>query len=127
VLPVDLHGMPDFNIPTDKAIAEKAAALILADLSNVYSISQLAAEVGTVPHRLRRAFKKRHGESLTVFSRKARMEKAKQLLLETNNTLQVIAETVGYSEGNNFHASFKKATGQSPGEWRKKAWEADSN
>jgi len=51
VLPVDLHGMPDFNTPTDKAIAGKAAALILADLSNVYSISQLATEAGAVPHR----------------------------------------------------------------------------
>jgi AraC-like DNA-binding protein len=32
----------------------------------------------------------------------------------------MIAERVGYTEGNNFQLAFKKSTGLTPGGWRKK-------
>jgi len=33
----------------------------------------------------------------------------------------MIAEEVGYTEGNNFQQTFKKAVGCTPGEWRRKS------
>lgn len=32
----------------------------------------------------------------------------------------MIAEAVGYTEGNNFQLAFKKAVGMTPGEYRRK-------
>ena len=46
-----------------------------------------------------------------------------KLLQETNYTLQTIGEMVGYSEGNNFQASFKVVTGMTPGAFRRRMGE----
>lgn len=112
--------MPHQNIPTDKEIAEKTRSLITQDLAQVYSVSQLAATAGVQPHTLKRIFKRVYGKSIADFSLQVRMEKAKALLVTTNNTLQMIAEAVGYTEGNNFQNIFKRVVGVTPGEWRKK-------
>lgn len=109
-----------YNIPTDQAIADKAATLILEDLSIVYSIEALADRTGVTAYTLKRIFKSCCGISVAAFSRTARIEKAKLLLKETNNTLQMIAEEVGYTEGNNFQFAFKQMVGCTPGEWRKR-------
>jgi AraC-like DNA-binding protein len=112
--------MPEFRIPTDKEIAEKARDLIFSDLSSHYSLPSLAGEAGTTPYSLKRIFKKQFGISLAAYSRQVRMEKAKELLATTNNTLQMIAEAVGYTEGNNFQQTFKREVGVTPGEWRRR-------
>lgn len=112
--------MPNFNIPTDKEIAEKVRALILADLSRVYSLPGLSAETGVTPYTLKRIFKKIHGISIADFSLQVRIEQAKELLTTTNNTLQMIGEAVGYTEGNNFQYAFKRVVGCTPGKWRRR-------
>lgn len=115
-----LPAMPNFNIPTDKEIAEKARTLILADLSIYDSVPDLAEKVGTNPFTLKKVFKKYYGVSVFSFSRDVRIGKAKELLRETNYTLQTIADLVGYTEGNNFQVAFKTVVGCTPGEWRRK-------
>ncbi len=109
-----------FNIPTDKEIAEKARIAILADLSLYDSIPALAEKLGTNSYKLKKIFQKYYGESLFIFSRRVRIEKAKELLSTTNYTLQTIADLVGYTEGNNFQVGFKAVVGVTPGEFRKK-------
>lgn len=112
--------MRDYDIPTDKQIADKARELILDDLSLHYSPPVLAASLGTNPHGLKRVFKKQFGITLADYSRKVRMERARELLTTTNKTLQMIAEAAGYTEVNNFQQAFKKATGCTPGQYRKR-------
>jgi AraC-like DNA-binding protein len=108
-----------FNIPTDKEIAEKARTIIVSDLSQYDSIPALAKKAGTNAFKLKKVFKKYYGMTVFAFSRQERMEKAKELLRETNYTLQTIGELVGYSEGNNFQTAFKAVAGKTPGEWRR--------
>ena len=115
----EVWEMADYSIPTDKEIAEKAHALITTNLAHPYSLRGLAAECGVTPYTLKRIFKKTYGQSVADFSLQARMERAKELLVTTNNTLQMIAEAIGYTEGNNFQAIFKKTVGVTPGEWRR--------
>lgn len=110
----------DFHIPTDKEIAEKARTLILADLSIYDSVPGLATKAGTNPFKLKILFKKYYGISVFQFSRQQRIDRAKELLVQTNYTLQTIADMVGYTEGNNFQVAFKTCEGCTPGEWRKK-------
>ena len=108
-----------YTIPTDKEIAEKARELVIADLSIYDSLHSLAERLGTNTSKLKVIFPKYHGETLFVFSRRIRMEKAKELLQTTNYTIQTIAETVGYTEGNNFQTAFKTVMGYTPGAYRK--------
>lgn len=112
--------MADYNIPTDKEIAEKVRQIILADLSVYDSVTDLAAQCGINPLRLKKTFKQLYGIGLTQFSRQERIRFAQQLLTKTNNTIQTIAEQCGYTEGNNFQTSFKEVVGCTPGEWRKR-------
>ncbi|TMI63736.1 MAG: helix-turn-helix transcriptional regulator [Bacteroidetes bacterium] len=112
--------MQDYSTLTNKDIAAKARALILADLSIYDSVPALAKKAGTNPYTLKKVFKEMYGESVFQFSRTQRMELAQKLLQETNYTLQTIGEMVGYSEGNNFQASFKVVTGMTPGAFRRR-------
>jgi AraC-like DNA-binding protein len=107
--------LPDFNIPTDKEIAEKARATIIAGLSIYDSVPALADKIGTNSFTLKKVFKRYYGVSVFEFSRQQRIEKAKELLRNTNYTLQTIADTVGYTEGNNFQVAFKTVVGCTPG------------
>jgi AraC-like DNA-binding protein len=50
-----------------------------------------------------------------------RMEKARQLLSETNHSIEVIAESVGFSSTSSFSSAFSRENGQSPYEFRN-AW-----
>lgn len=113
--------MLNFNIPTDKEIANKVYALILEDLSIYDSIPDLAIKAGTNPFKLKKVFKRYYKMSVFQFSRIERINKAKVLLSQTNYTLQTIGEMVGYTEGNNFQVAFKSVVGCTPGEWRKRS------
>ena len=108
------------DIPTDKQIADKARALILRDLGFVYSLPGLAAALGTSPHGLKRIFRKELKMSFAAYNKMIRIERAKELLTTTNNTMQMIADALGYTEGNNFLYAFRKAVGVTPGEYRRK-------
>lgn len=55
-------------------------------------------------------------EFLTGF----RIEKAKSLLLNSNESIKVIAFQVGFRDPNYFSRVFKKAVGEPPREFRKK-------
>jgi transcriptional regulator GlxA family with amidase domain len=45
---------------------------------------------------------------------RVRIERAKKLLLESREKLNVIAELCGYRSANSFWSAFKQATGVSP-------------
>lgn len=107
--------MADYSIPTDREIAEKARALILADLRCYDSAAVLARKTGTNTYTLKRAFRKYFQESVFDFSRRVRIGRARELLTGTNYTLQTIAEMVGYTEGINFQTALKAVVGCTPG------------
>ena len=112
--------MLTYAIPTGQELAAQAKLLILSDLEVYDSIDALAKKTGTNAFKLKGYFKRMYGESIFQFSRRARTDKAKELLESTDYTLQTIALLVGYSEGNNFQISFKQQVGCTPGEWRKR-------
>jgi AraC-like DNA-binding protein len=64
-------------------------------------------------------FKKVYGESpRTVFDR-ARIDKAKRLLLDQSVTIKDLTRRFGYAHQHEFSRFFRKQTGTSPSEWRK--------
>ena len=66
---------------------------------------------------------KRNNTTFTKYLTDVRMEKAKALLLDTDKKLLSIANEVGYDDPYYFSHCFKKNTGISPQEYRKK-WSA---
>lgn len=64
-------------------------------------------------------FKKETGSNFYDYLVNVRMEAAKALLRETNNTILAIAENVGYKDGKYFSQLFKKKVGINPSKYRK--------
>lgn len=65
-------------------------------------------------------FKSETGKTLNQYITEYRMEKAKLLLQDPRYKIADISSKVGYSDGNYFGKSFKKAVGLSPSEYREK-------
>ncbi|MBY9081173.1 response regulator [Paenibacillus sp. HN-1] len=66
-----------------------------------------------------RKFKQVTGENLSDYLTSLRIEKAKELLQNSDLRMSRIAELVGYEDEKYFSRVFKKATGQTPREFRK--------
>ncbi|MCM3111711.1 response regulator [Lederbergia lenta] len=64
-------------------------------------------------------FKKKYGYNITEYIISLRMEKAKQLVVNTTMQYKTIAEKVGYEDPPYFYRVFKKYYHISPGEMRK--------
>ena len=58
--------------------------------------------------------------NLNRFIRVVRMEKAKELLENTDLTVKDIAEKTGYTSANSFCRAFRRVTGMNTSEYRKK-------
>lgn len=64
-------------------------------------------------------FKKETGEGFAKYLTRVRMERAKELLQETNLPVSEICTQVGYGDLKHFNQTFKKVTSLSPGQYRK--------
>jgi AraC-like DNA-binding protein len=58
------------------------------------------------------------GTSFVEIARDVMIERAKELLLSTDEKLEVIARRVGSPSASHFTASFRRATGETPSAWR---------
>jgi two-component system response regulator YesN len=81
---------------------------------------EIAEQVYLNPAYLSRLFRKETGKSLTDYMSELRVEKAKRQLENSNIKISDIAVSVGYSNFSHFSQLFKKLTGMSPQEYRKK-------
>jgi len=72
---------------------------------------------------LSRQFKRQTGQSPIAYLLEVRINKAKELLLLENVTVQEVAEHVGYNDPLYFSRLFKKHTGVTPGNFKKEAIE----
>lgn len=98
---------------------KQAVDYIDANYSGNLSLQQVADHVKLSPNYLSSLFKKEIDSGFTEYLTDVRIEKAKELLLDTYFKTYEIAESVGFSENAYFCKIFKKATGKTPGEFRK--------
>lgn len=82
------------------------------------SLTRVSDHLGLPPSVLSQLFKEAMGEKFIDYVLKVRMLKAKQLLVETDAPIQVIAEQVGYPNVISFYRAFKKVQDIPPGEYR---------
>ncbi len=72
-------------------------------------------------------FKEQTGMTLNHYIASLRIERAKELLADTNLSLSVISEEVGYYNLNSFIRRFKQITGSTPGNYRKNVSDAQTD
>lgn len=72
-------------------------------------------------------FKEKTGINFSEYLNTLRIERAKELLTNIDLRIQDIALQVGYQNVNSFIRTFKRSSGLTPGEYRKRdAWENHS-
>ncbi len=84
-------------------------------------LPQLAKQLGMSYSTFRRSFTRHFGSSPDRFHQQARVAKAKQFLIETELPLKSIAERLGYSSEFYLMQVFKRQTGVTPTQWRRRA------
>lgn len=80
----------------------------------------LAEKAGYTDYYFSKRFKKEVGISVREYITNKKIEKAEELLRNTNYSVQDISEILGYSAQSYFGDVFRKAKGVSPGEYRMK-------
>lgn len=101
---------------------KRQALLALDYIENHYgdceiSLNSVCTYLSISPSHFSTIFKNYTGETFVEALIKKRMEKAKQLLENTDLKNYEIAEKVGFSDPHYFSISFKKATGKAPKEY----------
>lgn len=81
-------------------------------------IANVAAEIGVSPNHLSCIFKQKTGKGFAKYLTEVRIEKAKELLKNTEFINAEISEKVGYNNPNYFSAVFHKNVGMTAKEYR---------
>jgi LacI family transcriptional regulator len=82
------------------------------------SMEQVVAHVVISRSQLERRFRKCLGRSPQAEIRRVQLRRVKQLLAETDLTLESIAKLTGFRHPEYLSVVFKRTTGQTPGEYR---------
>jgi len=88
--------------------------------SEPLSVADIAAAVYLSPKQANVIFKREEGFTIFDYLTAFRISRAKKLLKETDQTIQAIAEQVGYSNKSHFAIVFKRSTGLAPAEYKNK-------
>jgi AraC-like DNA-binding protein len=104
---------------SDLECIEEAKDMLVKNLRYHITISNLATEAGMSESKLKYVFKKVYGSGVFTYLQNARMERARQLLEETDKSVKEIAVITGYKRISSFIRSFRRMFNKSPAAWRR--------
>jgi AraC family transcriptional regulator, transcriptional activator of the genes for pyochelin and ferripyochelin receptors len=112
-------GSKDYRISKlDRDCLMHAREYIIGNLESPPSLSELARIIGMNEYKLKRGFKETFGNTVFGYLSDARLEIAKNNLLETSKPVTEIAFELGYSSVQHFSSAFSKKFGLSPSKLR---------
>lgn len=104
-----------FDVETDSPnFVHKARDIIISDIRNPPTLTELSRMVGVNRTTLSHCFCKVYGVSIFNFLRNFRLEESKRLLRAGNRSVTQVAFEVGYSQQRTFSKEFKKYFGDTP-------------
>jgi len=83
------------------------------------SMQKLAKHIFTSPNYISQTLNETLGMNFFDYVNKYRVDAAKRMLEQSNNTVLDIAMSVGFNAKSSFYTAFKKETGQTPSQYRK--------
>ena len=104
-----------------QGVKEAVRAIIDQRLGEKLTIERIAQELHYSPTYLCLLYKQETGETIGDTLAASRIREAMRLLRETDEMIYQIAVRVGYPEQAHFAKLFKRATGMTPGEYRRQA------
>lgn len=117
-------GAPTASGPTtgglSPTVLRRAIERLRSDSDADVSLAALAADAGLSRFHFCRAFKESTGLSPHAWLRQHRLEQAMNMLRDTDVSVVSIAAALGYSSQTAFAAAFRKLTGETPSDWRRR-------
>lgn len=96
----------------------KAARYIQEHFHEPITVADVVRLSGISRPVLQRLFRYDIGRSILDVIRQSRVEKAKQMLLNTDCKVDVVAEQCGFTNRLHFHRTFSRSVGAPPARWR---------
>jgi AraC family transcriptional regulator of arabinose operon len=118
------------SAPVTRSDATKLAAALQAvreSPGQAWDVPHIAAAAGLSVSQAARRIRALTGLSPRDYVIRARVERARRLMTESNFTLEQIASTLGYADVYFFHRQFKAIVGITPGRWRREIGAARSH
>jgi len=100
------------------SIIEQAKDYIRSHYAKDISLDEVSRKVNISPYYFSKIFKEETGENFIEYLTGIRIDKAKELLMNTEYSMKEICMMCGYSDPNYFSRSFKKNVGISPTEYK---------
>lgn len=97
----------------------RARELIDARFAGPLTLAEVAAAAGVHPVHLAAVFRRHHGCTVGEYVRRRRVEFAAGRLRATSTPLAEVALAAGFADQAHFCRTFKRLTGQTPGEYRR--------
>ena len=117
---VSASGQEDYSVPRMQAeLVKKVAAYISGHLHDKLELKTLTARFGVSDTYLQKSFHAVYGMPVAAFIRAQKMQKAAQVLIHTDRSIDDVAAEFGYMNESKFSAVFKKLMGDSPSVFRK--------
>ncbi len=96
----------------------RIGSFICDNVSEHYTIPQLAELFGIAPHTLKAEFSRYYGSSVYAYTKLRKMFRAAELLRGTDMKIIDIAEEVGYCNASKFASAFRDVVGRAPRDYR---------
>jgi two-component system response regulator YesN len=110
----------ELSVAALPSIVREAVTSIRFNIDQPLSLNRIADTLGVHPSYLSRTFKKALGMTLTDYINKFRIEEAKYMLDQGNESVATIALSVGYNDPNYFSKVFTKREHVTPHDYRKR-------
>ena len=106
------------NATHEPETVRNAKAFIMAHLTEAMSLECVAKNVSVSPFHFCKLFKRSTGLTFTDFVNRARVEKAKRMLMRPEARITEVAYDVGFQSLSHFNRSFRRVAAESPSEFR---------
>lgn len=114
------YAAPKRRLQRDDAIIHDCQEWLADGYNQSDAIGLMIARSGLPRRTFDRRFRTATGHSPKDYVQSLRIEEAKQRLEMDEEDVEAVAEAVGYSDGRAFRRLFKKMTGLSPAEYRRR-------
>jgi AraC-like DNA-binding protein/ligand-binding sensor protein len=111
-----LSVTPELNEPEG---IRKSRDFIIKNLDEKLTLDQVASVANMSASHFCRVFKKATDMNFSEYVARVRVERAKEMLLESNYTMTHVAYDCGFNSVTDFNRTFKKITGETPSGFRK--------